>query len=97
MHEYRDALKSRCDFTHDCLTLQNEYHAYTYDGIWALALALDSLVVQYAEEHDSKRWRPELLDEDERELVWFERNLLDALERTSFQGLTVCRVIHILE
>ncbi|CAH1111941.1 unnamed protein product [Psylliodes chrysocephalus] len=64
----------------------NEYsrfHGYTYDGIWALALAIQNVAhkVKYFRRNES------VIDFRYRDPMW-ERLFLDALHNTSFEGVT---------
>ncbi|CAG9861204.1 unnamed protein product [Phyllotreta striolata] len=64
----------------------NEYsrfHGYTYDGIWALALAIQNVAhkVKYFRRNES------VVDFRYRDPMW-ERLFLDALHNTSFEGVT---------
>lgn len=61
-------------------TEYSRFHGYTYDGIWAAALA-----IQYVAEK-----REDLLTHFDYRVKDWENIFLEALRNTSFEGVTVC-------
>ncbi|XP_057667977.1 gamma-aminobutyric acid type B receptor subunit 2 isoform X1 [Diorhabda carinulata] len=61
----------------------SRFHGYTYDGIWALALAIQNVAhkIKYFRRNES------VTDFRYRDPIW-ERLFLDALHNTSFEGVT---------
>ncbi|CAH2009202.1 unnamed protein product [Acanthoscelides obtectus] len=61
----------------------SRFHGYTYDGIWAVALAIQSVArrIKYYRRNES------VADFRYRDPLW-ERLFLDALHNTSFEGVT---------
>nr|CAI5851397.1 unnamed protein product [Callosobruchus analis] len=61
----------------------SRFHGYTYDGIWAVALAIQSVArrIKYYRRNES------VTDFRYRDPLW-ERLFLDALHNTSFEGVT---------
>ena len=71
------------------LRRQNEYsrfHGYTYDGIWAAALAIQNA----AHRIKSIRKNNTIIDFKYRDTQW-ETLFIDALKNTSFEGVTVSK------
>ena len=60
----------------------SRFHAYAYDGVWALALAMQDI------ERQAERAGTTLDDFQYKNETW-EAWLIDALDRTSFEGMTV--------
>jgi gamma-aminobutyric acid type B receptor len=60
----------------------SRFHGYAYDGVWALALAM-----QYVD-HRVKAVGQTLLDFHYKNETWQDL-LIEALDRTSFEGVTV--------
>lgn len=65
----------------------NEYsrfHGYTYDGVWAVALAIQHVA------HKIRHYRKNetVIDFQYRDPLW-EQLFLEALRNTSFEGVTV--------
>lgn len=68
---------------------QNEYsrfHGYTYDGIWAAALAIQTA----AHRIKSNRKNHTIIDFRYRDKLW-ETLFIEALKNTSFEGVTVSK------
>uniref|UniRef100_A0A6P7FDM5 Gamma-aminobutyric acid type B receptor subunit 2 isoform X1 n=1 Tax=Diabrotica virgifera virgifera TaxID=50390 RepID=A0A6P7FDM5_DIAVI len=61
----------------------SRFHGYTYDGIWALALAIQNVAhkIKYFRRNES------VVDFRYRDPIW-EKLFLDALHNTSFEGVT---------
>lgn len=62
----------------------SRFHGYTYDGVWAVALA-----IQHAA-HRIRHWRKNetMSNFKYRDPLW-EKVFLEALKNTSFEGVTV--------
>uniref|UniRef100_A0A914WEY0 Gamma-aminobutyric acid type B receptor subunit 2 n=1 Tax=Plectus sambesii TaxID=2011161 RepID=A0A914WEY0_9BILA len=84
--QYQASLNAHCMALRYC-SVDNELHAYAYDGIWALALALDLLTANH-EQRTGGNWDPRIVESNVTELAWFESQLLSALNRTTFEGMT---------
>lgn len=61
----------------------SRFHGYTYDGIWAVALAIQNVAhkIRYFRRNQT------VIDFKYRDPLW-ERLFLDALHNTSFEGVT---------
>lgn len=64
----------------------NPYHAYAYDGIWALALAIDA-VIKHTWTYERRFFDPAR----EFDYAKWSSLLASALENNTFEGITVRR------
>lgn len=67
----------------------SRFHGYTYDGIWAAALAIQTA----AHRIKSVRSNQTIVDFRYRDALW-ETLFIDALKNTSFEGVTVSTKKH---
>lgn len=65
----------------------SRFHGYTYDGIWATALAIQHVAHRIRHFHKNQT----VVDFRYRDPLW-EQLFLEALRNTSFEGVTVGRV-----
>lgn len=99
-HEYSDEYKRRAREMSISIE-ENKFYGYVYDGIWAIALALDrvdNLLKHYNQlARDGKvKLKSELegitslLDFEYHKPIWV-KLIRDALNKTRFDGVTVSR------
>lgn len=62
-------------------TVVSNFHAYAYDGVWALAIAMDSLYQEVQKRGEN------LQDFEYRNKTW-EQDLITALDKAVFHGMT---------
>ena len=97
-HEYSDEYKRRARDMNISIE-ENKFHGYVYDGIWAVALALnrvDTLLKYYSQlaKDGLVKLKPELegtsslLDFEYYKPIWA-RLIREALNKTRFDGVTV--------
>lgn len=101
-HEYSDEYKRRAREMNIPIE-ENKFYGYVYDGIWAIALALnrvDHLLKYYQRLASEKKviMKPgmeninSLLDFEYHKPVWV-KLIRDALNRTQFEGVTVSMTV----
>ena len=97
-HEYLDEYRRRAREMNISIA-ENKFYGYVYDGIWAIALALnrvDSLLKYYNKEAREGRVKLKpavasinsLLDFEYHKPIWV-KLIRDALNKTRFDGVTV--------
>lgn len=82
VREVKQELESSCD---DKNCGNNQFTGYAYDGVWALAMAINTASLKYRSKY-GVRFEP---TNDEASWEAMHQLLFEALNQTSFQGVTV--------
>ncbi|VDD92318.1 unnamed protein product [Enterobius vermicularis] len=84
VREVKQELESSCD---DKNCGNNQFTGYAYDGVWALAMAINTASLKYRSKY-GVRFEP---TNDEASWEAMHQLLFEALNQTSFQGVTVIK------